>query len=559
MRISLFSIFPSLTLFAFPISAAAQILPADAERFGKANVEVSHECPKFAERETELAKPSDGVVLVSGSRLATEILGGFVGDVAAAGLNAVGNALEEASRKKAFGVEGRATFDFYSFGDFRFGVIRPTLGFEYGCLVIKAYDNFENLPDGIKRGPDGKIIPLVSDPHVSIEAQILPMRDGFIVRPVYINYARRVTGAPRKRAKPTELHLSFSMPKSLGTDGSNESSFAVTRMKLPAMQPGDIRWAEQIGTQSEVLPFRPLSGTSTELKIRLGVADRITAARDEILKQEVLIANALGFRYPYESLEDCIDAPCPDFLNNLAPRLAAMDTRELATWAKKPSSGVPKARLKRVNEAETEITRQYLELDVAKSILQKRVELEAGRVEGALDDAISSTLDLAERAGLSDEEEVVDLRKTRQRFVARLKAAELDDTPALTTLVETNPYDRPVSGATSVMARFVIVRNENRFGKAIADALKKQAAPVSEFVKGKVAQEGEPTWSQAQSDFVLARLDVEQKQRAFSEAVEEGDQQKIDAAETALLTAKVTANLRASAIDVVLPYPELQN
>lgn len=70
-------------------------------------------------------------------------------------------------------------------------------------------------------------------------------------------------------------------------------------------------------------------------------------------------------------------------------------------------------------------------------------------------------------------------------------------------------------------------------------------------------EEDDPAWIEAQTEYAVAKLDVQHKQNAHdrAKAAGEPDEEAIDKAEAELLKAKATANLRAAAIDKPIPYP----
>lgn len=143
---------------------------------------------------------------------------------------------------------------------------------------------------------------------------------------------------------------------------------------------------------------------------------------------------------------------------------------------------------------------------------------------------------------------------------AEILAAEAEAQGELALQMAQQAISDPQSvraGATNVQARFVIIRDENKFGMALAKALKGQAEAV-----GKAATEvlaPSPDWLPADTAYLTALNDVEAKQRAYDAASAAGEAAAILSAGHALQLAKAKTNEAAVASKKAIPYPGLLN
>lgn len=114
-------------------------------------------------------------------------------------------------------------------------------------------------------------------------------------------------------------------------------------------------------------------------------------------------------------------------------------------------------------------------------------------------------------------------------------------------------------GSTNVQARFVLVRNENGFLKAIGKSLQDRAATLGTGVTGALtpdAPEGPgDAWTAFDTTYVTAMNDVMAKEAALATAVAGVDPGAILTAQINLINAKAVANAAAAASGRTLPYP----
>jgi len=239
-------------LALLPMSALAET-PADSgvtESVGVARVLVLAQCPseKSGRREPETGAVSAGVIV-------SDLTGALV----TAGLTAVSGALDAASRAKAVGGEGQATFQFYDLSfdpsvpdDLKPEVLKSRIGYgNAGCLIV-SIDGPTETP-ALELDEEAGIE--VPPPSLYLEAMLDGTTDSFKIRPLVFAYNSSLKGmgnGPRS----AELHVSFSTPSS---DDDANHVFAVTRIKLPAIRPGS-RLTNLRGYGSRALPLRPTSG-----------------------------------------------------------------------------------------------------------------------------------------------------------------------------------------------------------------------------------------------------------------------------------------------------------
>lgn len=111
-------------------------------------------------------------------------------------------------------------------------------------------------------------------------------------------------------------------------------------------------------------------------------------------------------------------------------------------------------------------------------------------------------------------------------------------------------------GAVNARVSFMVIRDPNRFGLAIAGALQSQQAAAGTALTQALTPQ--PAWRTQDTAMLTATLDVQVKQAAYNTAVQAGDATKILEARNALLLSKAAANAAAVAAGQgVLPYPEL--
>ena len=181
-----------------------------------------------------------------------------LGDAAAAAANTLGAVLEEASRARTFAATGYASFDFYKVESSPTAETRlvPAFAGSPQCLYVR-------VPDSL-----------------FLVARLEARADGFQVVPVRLTYSEPLPRAPRNRALPAELHISFAVP-GVRTDSSEIGPvFAVARVPLPevATAAGPISLD---GYRSAVLPMRPNTGAAGDYLAALASAETDYRAKEE--------------------------------------------------------------------------------------------------------------------------------------------------------------------------------------------------------------------------------------------------------------------------------------
>lgn len=110
-------------------------------------------------------------------------------------------------------------------------------------------------------------------------------------------------------------------------------------------------------------------------------------------------------------------------------------------------------------------------------------------------------------------------------------------------------------GTTNARVSFIVIRDANRFGLAIASALGAQKDAVDQAVSSAVA--GQAPWRQLDTAYLTKMLEVQTKQAAYDAALLEEDPAAILAARNELLIAKANANEAAIAAGEDPPFPDL--
>ena len=114
------------------------------------------------------------------------------------------------------------------------------------------------------------------------------------------------------------------------------------------------------------------------------------------------------------------------------------------------------------------------------------------------------------------------------------------------------------AGATNVQMRFVVIRDANKFGLALAKALGNQAEAAGKAVTEELTPQGpKPEWSADKTAYITAMEDVAAKQRAYDAALAKGESEPIAVAAADLKISKAKANEAAVKLKMVLPYPGL--
>lgn len=268
---------------------------------------VLDECPLTARSEFDADEPVRPVEMAP---IVATFLAGVAGDLAAAGVNALGAALEEASREKGFSAVASTSFAFYQVAiesdDIGKSVkFSPRLKRRHSLCLVSALTmapassekpsswaseiSANHLRAAGLQVLDGNGFPL--DPDFYIEMVLQLRDDGFVVRPGLVWYRRPFANAP-KRPLPAELHVAFSVPASPSAEAN--ATFGLARIRLPAIAPGEIWKAPMLRSYTSlVMPVRPSTGSpdATKADFTSVIADA-KANREEIATLERLLARA---------------------------------------------------------------------------------------------------------------------------------------------------------------------------------------------------------------------------------------------------------------------------
>lgn len=412
------------------------------------------------------AKEGTDVVGESGGSLVRGFVAGLTGDLVTAGINALGAALEEASREKGFSANGASSFNFYTVRVQKdLGVdavtVKPSFRsnqskcvvLSYGAPAAEVTEKERDLEavDPMYVALKEKLIAtnLPPDPDIYIEAELQRRADGFIVRPTFVWYRRALPRAPKKQA-PTEIHFTFSTPTKPGAEA--QAVFALARIRLPPLSPGQKLVAADLkGFASEVVPNRPVDGSVEATRLSF------------VSAQTAYATNVSDKRKAIRSLSSA----------------KILASQKNATAEQKSKIEALESQIEELKESQKDIKTRW---DAAKKIV-----------------------------GVN-------------------------------------------TGSTNVAVRFVVVRDANQFGLAVASALKSRAKSAGDAVATELGPKTpEPAWSDAHSEYVTTMTAVEGAERALSAAKNGGDEDAIFNAEVELKKAKATAN--AAAVKAKLPIP----
>lgn len=150
----------------------------------------------------------------------------------------------------------------------------------------------------------------------------------------------------------------------------------------------------------------------------------------------------------------------------------------------------------------------------------------------------------------------------RQKLVASRRQIETLERKRTRDLVKANGLLADNSstdlGSTTVVARIAFVKDANKFGLAIAEALKGRAPDIGTGVQ--TALNGELTkasWSAADTTYVQSLTAVNTAQQAYTAALA-GTDASVQASTLATLrNAQAAANAAAAALNKPVPYPSL--
>jgi hypothetical protein len=150
------------------------------------------------------------------------------------------------------------------------------------------------------------------------------------------------------------------------------------------------------------------------------------------------------------------------------------------------------------------------------------------------------------------EEKKAQLKAIDERLLAARIAYGEADARARTIPIADLPGS---TGTSTIKARFLVIKDANRFGLAIAEALKKQAPALSAAVTAKIDPADKPSWTAQNSAYFNAQARVERAQGALAAARLGTDKPALQLAETEYLAARLDMNVAAAALKLPAPYP----
>lgn len=287
-----------LAFLAQPVRAERTEIVRQARMFAAESCLITPD----AATDPELADATKESVLLAG------VVAGLAGELVKVGLTAAGDALESASKEKGIVKEATTTF-FMSRVNARGDSLKtaritskPTclILFADGLGDINGFASDPQLKAALTRAAtaDGASLPLYDGtttvvdtlkeagiealPSLYVEARVIPIREGIVIRPVLVWYRERLDRAPSSKAA-AELHVNLAVPGAadLGT------SFANARLLLPKLSPGDaLNWKTLKSSTSVVFGGRPTTGFVETRLASMNTAYALVGTR----KKEVVIA-----------------------------------------------------------------------------------------------------------------------------------------------------------------------------------------------------------------------------------------------------------------------------
>jgi hypothetical protein len=428
---------------------------------------------------------------------------GIAGNLVTSGLNAIGSALESASQEKAFVAEGVGSFTAYRIDNGG----KPT-------------DKWQAIPDlEVEVLPDGAIGP-VQDQGKGETAErcvVLIMqasREGSGKTPPPMIDAKAIqdafsaSGIPAARAANAEKRL-----KALGV--TTLPILYVEAELIGAsdglvIQPVLIRYAAP-------LPGAPKGTTATELDVSFAVP----AAPGTT---DIGTVFALA-RMPLPEMAPVTSKGAGSGATVLSR--SALQAYASVVVPMRSTSGI----------ADTVLTARN---GIVTSIDTKKAQVAQLR----------EALRLAQRKldQNKDASKTQDLTNARDDGQLALTDAIADQAK----LTQAARADVLLAGSTNVKARFLVIRDANEFGLALAKALKAQADATGKAVTDQLAPQ--PAWTGKDTAYVEAENAVRAAQRAVDDAVTAGEMTKVPGLQDAVIAAKAKANEAAVASGRQPPY-----
>ncbi len=228
---------------------------------------------RFSEELYGAGDPGEPIELTGISGL----VGSTLGEIGGATVGLLGDALKKAAQSRAYSIESTLSYAFYGAKwvdpddadpaqdneqDAEASGGRPTIG----CLNLIATTKHLNLQPEKILDPR----PHLTGPEVyreqgasefelepldfALEIDMIDRGDALELRPIHINYFSPIPKFPN-RSLPGEIQVTFSKPSANGQD-----SFAIARIPLQPVKPGDIWWEHQLNYHGIRIPLRPKDG-----------------------------------------------------------------------------------------------------------------------------------------------------------------------------------------------------------------------------------------------------------------------------------------------------------
>lgn len=436
-----------------------------------------------------------------------------LGDLVSAGAGLLASALEEASRERAFVYSGRSSFDFYRFQQET--TAAPDPGSTEGSLA--------SPPTLVAVSPStgGQcLIIAVPDPAVAAEAARLN------IDPPALTDAQIAALAGLPNVRPAERLDGVARDPNAELTGQD----AWAALGLPP-QPALYLEAE---LQSRPDGFRvrpvffwrraPLPGARNRaLPTELHVTFAVPALATDQAPMGTPFAVA---RIPLPALSPAESSILPaEALRPYASEVLPM----------RPLAGSPTTALTALTTAQAAATQNQQDIRVA-----ERTEARA-RVLAAAPDATAAAV----AAWRLAQDQLEDNTRARSGLVDRA-----------TGLAEEAVGAR--LGSTNVQARVVLIQDANRFGLALAKAIRDRSPAVGAAITAELTpQSRSEAWTAADTNYVTTMSTVQSKADALARAVAAGDANLVLTARLELQNAQAAANAAAAASDRALPFPNV--
>lgn len=429
------------------------------------------------------------------------LVAGVAGNLVTSGINALGNALEAASQEKAFVGEGVGSFTAYRIDNGG----KPT-------------DKWRTIPDlEVEVLPDGEPgpVPDGTTPETAERCLMLVIPANAAAKgkagapaltAANLQAAFSASGISQKRAVNAEARL-----KALGLTELPAlyiEAELVAASDGMAIKPVLIRYAAP-------MPGAPKGTTATELDVSFALPGAPDTA-------DIGTVYALA-RMPLPKM-------MPGAANDTAATVlnrSALEAYASVVVPMRATTGSADTALTARNGAVTAIDTKKAEMAQLKEALR-----------------------LAQRKLDQNHDASKTQELTNARYDANL--AYTDAIAVQAKLIQAAHFDVLLAGSTNVKARFLVIRDANQFGLALAKALKAQADATGKAVTDKLTPQA--AWTTQDTAYVDAENAVKAAQRAVDDAITAGETSKVPGLQDAVTSAKAKANEAAVASRRQLPY-----